>query len=470
MNNIIGNIKEKLLLDKTIRNPESGIYPGGLGQYAIILILLLFVACNPARKATTSVPGRKPASTVPTTRPRFEPMDTVRWAPAPGVQPPIGNPTGPGMTPITPYSGQTYRLALLLPFLTNQADPSGQPVPEKSELALQFFGGAKLALQKLSTEEGLNLSVDVFDTQINDADFQRLFSNPRLDKAQVLIGPVRSSHVALLAERIKQTHQILISPESPSMDMTRQNPDFIQINPSLRAHCAAITRFVLQHHRPEDVTLVCKQKEADRLPYFQQANAPGNPPFAQLVVPDAALNFDNIDLRPYFKPGRTAVFILPTWASQDFVMAFLQKLHISRGNTQVEVYGMPQWTNFENIEPEYFAEMNVHISSASYVDRTSPEAREFRQAFYSAYGTVPDDNAYNGYDVTLFAGNMLKKYGLSFPQRLSMEQFSGLHSEFQFAKVFTTGAVDDLLNQYDYLENVFVYILAFRNYKFVPAE
>ena len=452
--------------------------PAITGIRAILFLMaasILFAFCNPARKSTSPTPGTKPPANT-AVKPRYEPMDTVRWSPAPNPKPPIGNPAGTNLPPATPYTGQTYRLALLLPFLTNQADPSGQTVPERSRLALQFYGGANLALQKLSVEDGLTLSVDVFDTQVNDADFQRLFSNPRLDKAQVLIGPIRSGHVSLMAERIKQTHQILISPESPNMDLTSRNPDFIQTNPSLRAHCVAIARHVLKHHRPEAVTLVCKQKEADRLPFFQQANTDGKTRFAELVVPDATSNFDNIDLRPYLRPGRTAVFILPTWASQDFVMAFLRKLHTSRGAIPVEVYGMPQWRNFENIEPEYFAEMQVHVSSASYVDRNNPAAKAFAQAFYDAYGTVPDDDAYNGYDVTLFTGKMLQKYGLSFPAWLPMETFEGLHADFQFAKIIATdptvtiNASDRLPDQYDYLENIFVHIIEFKNYRFKPVE
>ena len=435
-------------------------------------MMFVLAACHPAKRSVSTTPGgRPPVAGKPTDRPgKYDPMDTIRWAPAPLGKPPISDATG--VQGETPYSGQTYRLALLLPFLTDQFDPAGQTVPDKSSLALQFYAGASLALQQLSIEDGLNLAVDVFDTQINDADFQRLFSNPRLDKAQVVIGPIRSSHVGLMAGRIRQTHQILVSPESPNMDLTTGNPDFIQTNPSLRAHCSAIARYVLSHHRPDAVTLVCKQKESDRLPYFQQANSSSGSRFAELIIPDDAVNFDNIDLRPYLKPGRTSVFILPVWASQDFVMAFLRKLHASRGANTVEVYGMPQWVNFENIDPEYFSEMNVHLSSADYVDRNAPEAHAFRQAFYDAYGTVPDDDAYNGYDVTLFTGKMLKKYGLSFPQRLASETaFTGLHTQFQFAKVVTSGMAPPKqdLNQYDYLENIFVHILKFQNYKFVPV-
>ncbi|MBK8923139.1 MAG: ABC transporter substrate-binding protein [Saprospirales bacterium] len=456
------------ILNNRPTHPISYFVP----RISYFFLFFLFFACNPAKKSTTGIPARKPAATTrPAGQPaRPEPMDTIRWTPAPAT--PIGS--IPGQTAPAPYSGQQYRLAILLPFLTDQSGPEGQPVPEKSRLALQFYAGASLALQKLSAEENMNLQADVLDTPVNDDAFRQLFSNPRLGKAQVLIGPIRTSHVGLLAERIKQTRQILVSPESPNMDLTAQNPDFIQTSPSLRAHCAAIARYVLQRHRPDAVTLVCKQREADRLPLFQRTNAAGNKPFAELIVPDNTTSFDNIDLRPYLKSGRTAVFILPTWASQDFVMAFMRKLRASKGSAAVEVYGMPQWMHFENIEPEFFTELHVHVSSATFIRYDAEAVRAFRQLFYDTYGTIPDEDAFNGYDVTLFTGRMLKKYGLSFPQRLSTEEpFDGLQGMFQFAKVFSTASTaptGDRLDQYDYLENIFVHILKYQNYRFLPAD
>ena len=364
------------------------------------------------------------------------------------------------------------RYYTLLPFLSEQFDSSTQDVPQKSSLALQFYAGAKIALEEISQTEGINLVVDVYDTQANDADFLPVISNPKLAKADVFIGPVRNSHVEAFADWTKRNRKILISPETPTSELTSQNPDFIQINPSLRAHCEAITRYVRETHRTDDVTLVCKEKEADRLPYFQHANSamPGDGTFAELIVPDATANFDKIDLKKYLKPGRTAVFILPTWSSQDFVMAFLRKLKETKGPTKVEVYGMPQWESFESIEPEYFTALNVHISSASYIDYSVQDVKDFQQKFYEATGTLPDDDAFNGYDVTLFTGKMLRRYGLSFPENLAREAFQGLHGQFRFSRIFTSGAVDDGYNQPDYLENTFVHILKFDKYGFVPAE
>ena len=443
-------------------NPKHSIF---LSPFYLILSILL-LACSqrataPIRPNQTSKPSQQ--------RPNSnQPIDTVRWTSPANPKPPIGaQPTQP--TRPAGAFGDTYHIALLLPFLTNQA--AGNAVPDKSDLALQFYTGAKIALQEISQNEGINLVVDVYDTQANDADFLPVVSNPKLAKADVFIGPVRNSHVQAFADWTKRNRKILISPETPTSELTAQNPDFIQVNPSLRAHCEAITQFVRTTNRTDAVTLVCKEKEADRLPYFQTANAalPGGGMFAELKVPDAAVNFDKVDLKRYLKPGRTSVFILPTWSSQDFVMAFLRKLKEVKGSSKVEVYGMPQWESYESIEPEYLTELNVHITSASYIDYTAQEVRDFQQKFYDATGTLPDSDGFNGYDVTQFAGKMLRQYGLSFPENLDRETFQGLHGSFRFSKIFINGAVDDGSNQADYLENTFVHILKFDKYGFVPV-
>lgn len=449
----------------TLSSGQRRKFPS-FGSIAPLLVLFafLFVACDPARRATSPVPVKPSKPGVPH---KNEPIDTVRWTPNNG-KPPIKNDSGkPGSKPTG--NGDTYQIGYLLPFLTNQA--ASGAVPDKSQLALQFWAGAKIALEKVSAEENINLVVDAWDTQASDADFQNLLNTAtRIQKPSVFIGPIRGSHVEIFAEWAKAKHKIVVSPETPNAELTTQNPDFLQTNPSLKAHCEGITRYVRKLNRPDAVTLVCKKKEADRLPYFQQANTSqgGATPFAEVIVPDEATNFDKIDLKKYFKPGKTAVFIVPSWASQDFVMAFLRKLKEVKGSNRVEVYGMPQWRNFESIEPEYLTSMNVHISSATYVDYTDAEVKEFQQKFYAATGTIPDEDGFNGYDVTLFTARMLARHGLSFPEKLEKEPYKGLQSSFGFAKVYSGGL--DSGGKPDYLENKQIRILKFGKSGFEPVN
>lgn len=436
--------------------------------FLLFSLVVLLCACNPARRSG-SKPVRPAQPSKPTTS-KPAPMDTIRWTPDNSGRPPIGGvPQRPGDRPGN-LAGESYRIAFLLPFLTNQMGASGE-VPEKSRLAVQFYAGAKIALEQLSQEQ-VNLEIDVFDTQASDADFQKVMGNRRLENASIFIGPVRSSHLEMFAKWTKERRKILISPESPSAGLTQQNPDFIQMNPSLKAHCEAITRHVRLANNPDAITLVCKEKEADRLPYFQQANEVlgGKTRFAELIVPDDARNFDKIDLRKYLRAGRSTIFILPSWASQDFVMAFLRKLRETKGSNQVEVYGMPQWRSFEVIDPEYLSALNVHISAASWIDYSAQEIKDFQEKFYESTGTIPDDDGFNGYDITLFTGRMLARYGLSFPDRLEEQQARTLRGQFSFSKIFGSHAVDDGRNIPDYQENTFVHILKFERFGFVPAD
>lgn len=447
------------------KNPASTVLRALLP--VIMLGLFSLASCDPAKRSTRPAPARpyKPAKPVPG---KNEPIDTIRWTPNTG-KPPIKNePNRPGDRP--GKVGDTYHIAFLLPFLTNQA--TSGTVPERSTLALQFYSGAKIALEQVSLEENINLVVDVLDTQASDADFQYLLNtNTRIEKPSVFIGPVRSSHVEILAKWAKPRRKIIVSPDAPSAGLTTQNPDFIQTNPSLQAHCAAITRYVRKSNNADAVTLVCKSKESDRLPYFQNVNTGlgGTTAFTELIVPDAATNFDKADLRRYIKSGRTSVFILPTWSSQDFVMAFLRKLKEVKGSNKVEVYGMPQWRGFEVIDAEYLRDMNVHISASSFIDYKTDEVKAFQQKFYENTGTIPDDDAFNGYDVTLFTARMLARFGLSFPEYLSKETFKGLHANFSFAKVYSNGGLDSG-NAPDYMENTQLMILKFGQYGYTPVS
>lgn len=441
-------------------------------SYSLLLALasVLITGCFPQRSTTSTPskpipPNQRPPQNKPTTG------NTGTTPNQPGTTTPTT--TNPGTTqPTTPPVTQTYRVALLLPFLTNQFDANTGAVPEKSTLANQFYAGTQMALKVLSTEGSLNLQVDVLDTKTTDAEFEQVLQHPRLQRAQVLIGPIRPTHVTMMAEKIKTSRQILLSPKTPNMDLTAQNPDFIQTNPSLKAHCEAIVRHVRSKNPTATAVLLCKQKEVDRLPYFQNAlMAQGSARWAEVIVPDANNTLDGIDLSRYMQSGRTTVIVVPSWSSQDFIMGLLRKLKAVKGSARVEVYGMPQWRNFENIEPEYLNSLRVHITSATYVDYKLPEVQQFQQQFYEAYGTIPDEDAFTGYDVTLFTGRMLKQYGLNFPKNLQRATlFNGLQTRIQCLPVSATGTADAATLQYDYLENKAVRILRFDQYGFVPAD
>jgi Periplasmic binding protein len=431
--------------------------------YFILLIISgLLVGCDAPKRAVPS-PNR-PKPTQPT---------------RPATTTPNPNPTQPSGTPVpnaptNPTTGNvtrpTYRIALLMPFQTNMAN-STSPVPEKSELSLQFYAGFQLALNDASLQPNTpNLVVDVLDAQSTDADFAVVMNDNRLAKAQVVIGPTKGTQVSTLAAQTKNNRQVHISPKSPNSELTTLHPGFVQLNPSLRTHCVTI----LQHLRstlkytPAQIVLVAKEKERDRLSYFQDANtAMGGAALNEAIVPDAATNFDKIDLKRYIKAGQTTAFVMPSWAGQDWVVAFLARLKAIKGNNTVEVYGMPQWLEYEQIEPELLSSLNVHVTAATYIDRNDAATVAFEQRFYEQFGTIPDNDAFSGYDTGRWLSLMLSRHGLAFPEKSSEKSMfeTSMCGGFYLRRA---GAVDAAT--FDYVENVFAHLLRFNGTAYIPVD
>lgn len=416
-----------------------------------------------------------------------ETMDTIFWKDIPpSVHPPIttdpniASTDGPGeLIRIDQFGSQilsSYKVSVLLPFLTNRFDPDIGNIYKNSTWALNFYGGVKMALEELEVE-GVNLSVDVFDTEANELRTEQLLrENTDIKQSNLIIGPYRRDNVRLVAEFARRNEITFISPYSASQRISTQNPYYVQVSPTLKTHCEAITNHVLDRYAVEDVVLVVRDEQAEkaRLQYFHEENyrragTRDTTTFQEFIVSESSGNLTNM---PFIELSDTTVFIIPSYQDKRFIYSLLSKIETSRKpNDYIVVYGMPQWMRFELNEYDYYEKLNVHVSSNNYLDPLSPEIQFFKRRFFDRYGAVPTDEAYLGYDVMLYVGKMLNQYGTRFQYSMETEPSQSLHTRFEFERVlgdyqpFQTERAP--VNQF---ENKYVNILKFEDYQFQQAN
>ena len=419
-------------------------------------------------------------------------MDTVRLTEIPTDRvPPIRSDIDPDDLPTTDPSDlvpggdgvkkERYQIALLLPFLSNQFNGAG--LPNNSEWAIGFYAGAQLALPELEAA-GVNASVVTADTEAQGSKVTGLLNSPTLSRADLIIGPYLSNNVKTVAEAVKGKQQVLVSPHSANLGLSTNNPNYVQVNPSIIVHINAQTKHARTRHDSEQVLLVgAPGGDATRLfPYYQAANAAFNGGTAEAnfgvleVGPDERTGWDEINLIDQLDSTRTNVLIVPEYRDQRYVYNLLRKLKIASRNPlrprDVIVYGMPQWRDFNRVEYDLYEDLNVHISSSHFVDRNSNEIRRFNQSYYDAYGTTPPESAYLGYDTALYFGRLLQKYGTGFPAQLEREAEDVLHTRFDFERVLPPGTntAEGKPAPVQQWENKFVHILKFEGYQFRPAR
>ncbi|MEN0003339.1 MAG: ABC transporter substrate-binding protein [Bacteroidota bacterium] len=380
----------------------------------------------------------------------------------------------------TRFGGQflsSYRISLMLPFLTNRFDATSGNRSENSDYALNFYGGARMALEELGAE-GIKLQVDVFDSKANDrVVYDILRNNSTIAESHLIIGPYQKQNVRMVADYAKQREIPFVSPYSSSANLSMQNPFYLQVSPPLRAHCEAILSNALDRFQPEQIVLVARDKkeELERFEYFQNAYKQSTEdgivePLEEFIISSKSVDLEEMDLLPFFELKDTMVFIVPSFSNETFIYNFLRKLDLARTpGGYVIVYGMPQWMEYEKIDYDYYEKLNVTVSSDAYINPQADAVRFFRKRFFDRYGAIPSKDAFLGYDITLFFGRMLQKYGTRFQYYLDQEVNQYLHTKFEIlpevAKTSRFGLEKFDINQF---QNKFLNILEFEDYQFQP--
>ncbi len=455
----------------------------------IFFVAMLFTttSCDLFKKAdTTKLPPKKtdqpigqgqnnPNSTVL--------VDTIRWKADPMAKPPIttttpasgvvingnsGNTTGAGGVVYDPKSTgnlkNSYDLAMILPFFTAQY-VDGRENPSKSQFALDFYAGAKIALDSLSTQ-AFNLKVTVLDSR---GDFNNILTRYEVSRADVLLGPVEKENVPSTVDFANRMKKIYVSPYFPTGDLDGANPYFVQVKPSLKTHCDNIVKHIRTRYKTEQVVLVGRRTdyETARFKLFQDANSALNQSVYGGRFDEWSIeNESNFTIEPYLRASGQTVFIVPSW-DEAFVSAFLQKLAASPRRGSVSVYGMPQWMDFNGSLASLFQTLDVRITSSTFIDGNNPNVGYFRSKFFSKFNKMPNSDSFLGYDCMLYVGKMLQRYGTAFPYYMQNEPQKVLHTNFNFSPLYRTIVNDnDPQGNISKYENQFVNILRYKGGSF----
>ncbi|MEM9885518.1 MAG: ABC transporter substrate-binding protein [Bacteroidota bacterium] len=428
-----------------------------------------------------------------------EAMDTIRWRDISTREyPPI---TTEGLVSDNSNGGRgqvieegefgtqlltSYNVSLLLPFLTDRFDGSENNLNLQSRWAVQFYTGAKIAVEKLD-EERTNLKISVYDTKADERILNEVLQRDTgfIANSHLVMGTVKPECVARMAEYAKDRKVPFVSPFSASTRVTKDNPSYIQINPSIATHLKAITRHARSNYNSDQIVIIAKRGDQSEaaMKYIQDLNyeiAGSNyaPRFEELVIQDDSPTMENTNLDAIMRSGRTTVFILPLMRdreekNKDFIYAFLRKAYLASRDNPVVVYGMRHWQYYEDADPNYFENLNVHISSEYYVDKYAQEVRDFRRRYFELYGTIPSSEAFRGFDNMLYFGRMLKKHGTKFYEFFNREIEEALHTTYQLEPITPIEKDNydrEIYGERDRFENQYVHILKFEDFYFQPAE
>lgn len=381
-----------------------------------------------------------------------------------------------------------YQVAIMMPFMSHSFVPAyGREIPIKSIKALEFYEGVLIALDSLK-REGVNLFVNVFDTGRDTAIVQELLTKRELQEADMIIGPFTSKNLKLVAQFAKENQKTLISPLNSRHDLVQDNPYFIQVNPCFDVHSKHIIehlsqvrskRYYVGNPMTQNLLILALNRDSSRVASLQKHYAAQQNDLTAsiptLIRQSATIDID--DIKSFLKKDELNIIIMPTFHNEGFIYNSLREIQKlvdkvdPRRGYQIVVIGMDRWRYFSRINFEYYESLNLHFSSEYFTDLRKETVRQFRADYKAIYGIGSREFGFKGFDIMLFFGRMIHKYGINFPSHLWKERAVYNHTRFQIEPTYNTLLPLDNNLQEQYVpqlrsyENKYVNFLKFSDYQ-----
>lgn len=437
----------------------------------IILLLLLSIfigACSttetlPRKRSRT----KKPKKTTYTKVEVKSNVDTVEWTDIDTEgKPPISEFEEMGIE-----KESEYDISVLFPF--NASQLLGADLTDSENRYLNYYSGMLMAVDILKNQ-GKALNINVHDIGSSSTDLSSKVSRYVDNDTDVIVAPFSKKQVVEVAKYGKAKKIPVVSPWLVSSTVTKENPYYIKLMPDIREYYFAIMEDVSQNFTAEQVVIVGENSDKSKIAYLQELAkemyGTGEEDAVEefIVDPDSLANgefaFDSIFIRE-----QPLVVIIPNYSSSDesLIYGCVRRLSVEKREQTVHAYGMPILLNSDRMEYDYFKSLNMRVARSKFVDKHNARIGNFKGDYFSRYGAIPTDAAYEGYDMMMYLGESIWEYGKSFQYHLDKKSDYYLQSAFDIQKKISAEDIEkERFDEIDYFVNKNVDIIEFKENKF----
>lgn len=326
-----------------------------------------------------------------------------------------------------PFSGKA-RIALLLPFNSKSSSPSSN--------YLDFYSGVLLALERIKAQ-GVSADLKVIDITEYANNIGALASDQFLGDRDFVIGPVMSADISKIVDYCNMHGIPLISPMDQQAErLVSDNPSLIQAPVSADNQIAKLIESMDFTSTAKDNVIVIREKGNDSL-YYKQIEAA----LVRADIPFKTFSYGILEGRridatlssSYLSSSKTNHIIIAS-EKESFASDAVRNISLLSSRYDIVGYGSNRLRNFETIELEAYQNVSMHFSLGYFVDYSRPEVRDFVFKYRALFNTEPGAYAFQGYDLTNYFTEALRKYGKHFNRSLGDFDMKLLQSNMHYEK------------------------------------
>jgi LysM repeat protein/ABC-type branched-subunit amino acid transport system substrate-binding protein len=406
------------------------------------------------------IPIEKIAEAVISVEPKNDSVTIVKEQPF--IQPdmPIS------ITPVNDLNG-TFNVALLLPLyfeenaIRTQIDSSktvkGKPVyrtitrPEEwiypeSLGFLELYEGVLLASDTLRSL-GLNINLQVYDIKSDTLVVKKLLESAVLKNMDLIIGPVYSHNLAMVAAYAKEFEIPVVSPVSLiNNSPLDNNPYLFMANPSLEVAQETIAKR-LGNYWDNNFILI----RADSARLNPDVDSFKNKIFRELTtkIPYEEIKFkefifysrstfegDSINRLGHALSEQAKNLVIIASEDGPVISESIADLHTLSRKFDIRVMGYPAIRGLDNEDWKDYFDLGIELYTPYWIDYNMRDVKCFNSSFRQKFLTEPSENsfAWEGYDIMYYFLSGLALNGKKFISSPETHNPDLLQTSFQFRR------------------------------------
>lgn len=327
----------------------------------------------------------------------------------------------------------SQNIALLLPFQLNKMSTSAlsEADVKRSALALDFYQGFQLGLEKISRKEG-HLDLHVLDSRDDPGQSTLLARSEDVNNASLVVGPIYPQEIKSFGSNFQNKHVLQVNPLAATMPTEFNLPNLVSITPPISVHMRAISAQVEESYRRGDIIIVYNTSNADHRRFISGflGDIRERLPEADIVSVSTVSQ-----LNEQLLLGQTNHIVTGT-TDRAQIRELIDNIddRYMNADYRFNLYGHPLWDRLDFSAFRSFSSFNPVITSETHFYAFSAEVRQFEESYKTRFGVPASDHAYKGYDAGVYFAYLLDKYGEDYAEHIVDEPFKGIYSTYKFNK------------------------------------
>ncbi len=329
----------------------------------------------------------------------------------------------------------------------------------------EFVNGFGLAAESMNTGKP-RIKIEIINIgNINTE--KEILAKSVFKNVDIIIGGYQTSQVKALAQIALNKKIPYLSIWNTTEGIVESNPYYVQLKPALGSYCAGMAEYVAEQLRPQIALIIVESensKDAITIDQFQRIYKANNLQSTVIYADENGGDWKN-SIAGY----SNIVINIPNWEDKAFVNSILNQINSIRKNKSIIVTGMPQWTDWDQMNFNLYENMKVHIPVFNYVDKERMNAAIFTETYFNKYNTWATPDSYYASDVL----NITRKISIALSAGKSFnpsDQISGNYFSNYVMSAYQTQPLDGTNRVSSYSHNTFVTIEKFEGGRFVPIQ